>query len=100
MLAASLQRNGQFRICMIDYEPADAMPELKMLWPDVVVLEAVNNTLEIIDILHGGDFLPVIIVVYPETDLIEVVLGERCFKSSVDNLVQVIKKYILVMNEI
>lgn len=90
-LAASLQQqNKQFRICMMEYEPAKAIPELKMLCPDVLVVEAANkHSAMLCSLLREGSQL-MIIVIYPETDAMEVFCGEQNFSAKVDKLVQVI----------
>ena len=94
-LAAGLQPIEQLRIRLVDNGLDKAMPELKMLCPDVVIFEAVNNTSEMIEVLCKEASCLMIITVYPETDSIEVFSGKRYFTSSVDNLVQVITEAML-----
>ncbi len=90
MLAASLQQNEQFRICMTDCEPVEAMPELKMLCPDVLVVEAINTTLIEIEPALKEVFHRMLIIVHRQTDSIEVLYGDRHFTASVNMLTQVI----------
>lgn len=90
-LAASLQQVEQLRIRMVDVLLDKAMPELKMLHPDVVIAEVVNNNSELVDSLLRDYPSMLIIVVHPKTDLLEIYFGKRCLKSSVDDLVQVVR---------
>lgn len=90
-LAAVLQYQEEFRVCMTEYQPMKAIPEFKMLCPDVLIFEAVNNTSEIGNFLRKEHGRLIIIAVTPETDSIEVLYGKDWFTSSIDNLVQVIR---------
>lgn len=94
MLAAGLQQNVQLRISMTDYEPAAAMPELKMLCPDVLVVEAVNTTSAEIDLSLREKFHRMLIIVHRQTDSIEVFYEDRRFTASVNSLSQVICKVV------
>ncbi|MBP2636549.1 MAG: hypothetical protein H6Q72_2456 [Firmicutes bacterium] len=88
-LAASLQQKEQFRICWMEYEPMNALPELKMLCPDVLVMEAANYNAKMASSLRKKSD-PVIIVVYPETDSLEVFWENRRYTTAIDSLISVI----------
>ncbi|WP_188399916.1 hypothetical protein [Sporomusa sp. GT1] len=91
-LAAVLQNERVFRVCMTEQQPLEAIPELKMLCPDVAIFEAADEALGIISRLHKETSCMMIIAVYPKTDLLEIFFDEQYFTSSVDDLVQVLMR--------
>lgn len=87
-LASSLQQYKEMRIGMVDKSAAEILPELTMLCPDVVIIEAAY-TQEILDGLLNVESR-MVIAVYLETDSIEVFWRKNRFHSSVDGLPAVI----------
>lgn len=90
MLAASLQQNERLRISTIEHEAVKAIPELNMLCPDVLILEEANTTSTEIDPALKDVFCLMLIIVYRQTDSIEVQCKDRRFTAAVDSLAQVI----------
>ena len=80
---------------MMEQQPVQAIPELKMLCPEVLIFEDGNYTVGMIDPLLIEKFQLVIIVVHPKTDSVEVLCKEERWTASVDNLGQVIRKAVL-----
>ena len=60
-----------------------------MLCPEVVVIEAVNYHAGMGSTLRKKNN-PVIIVVYPETDSLEVLQDQQSYITSIDSLISVI----------
>lgn len=89
-LAAGLRQYGDFRINLVAALPKQALPELKMLCPDVVILEVSSNTTELSNYLCEKDFHPVLVIVYPQTDSLAIFAGGRRLAAPVDDLAQVI----------
>lgn len=91
MLASGLQQDEKFRVCKIDNAPDKAIPEIKMFYPDVVMLEAGNEVSNIVDALRKAHAQLVLVIVYPESDSVEIVYDEQRFIASIDQLAQSIK---------
>lgn len=90
-LAASLQiDNTQFRVHVLDQPLTRAMPELKMLCPNVVVLAVADDMPEVANTLRQLDSCRAIIVVNPERGELEVCSAEQSFVTSVESLANVI----------
>lgn len=93
-LAGGLQQFAHIRVCLVSSLPEQLIPELKMLCPDIVIMEATGNNAGLIDCLHRANLCPVIIIVYPKTDSLAVFAGGRYFTAPLDGLVQVIEECI------
>jgi hypothetical protein len=89
-LAAGLQVMKQLRISVIDSGLSKILPELKMLCPDVVILEETADTEEIIAAMRIANSKWMVIVVFPQTDTLKVYSRKPCRVDSIDQLARVI----------
>ena len=89
-LAAGLETVKQLRTRLVDMELYQAMIDLKMYHPDVVVAEAISYKPGVVStLLHYNPRL-LLIKIHPTTDSLEVIAGEQHKARVVEELVQVI----------
>lgn len=89
-LAAGLQQVKQLRIRIVDVPIDKATTELKMLHPHVVITDDCNYTPELVSTLRQDNPQLLLVKIYPETDLLEIVVEEQRIISSVEELGTVI----------
>lgn len=90
-LAAGLQQNEQLRIRMVDMLLDKAMPELKMLCPDVVISECPDS--ELVNALVRDNPHLFSIGIDAASDSLTVLAGGRPLLLSVEELARVILQY-------
>jgi hypothetical protein len=91
-LATGLQQDGNFRVRIVDYAPEEAMPELKMLCPDVAIFEAGDHAAMLADSWRAAYPRLTIIAIQPESDSMQVFGNNDCFTAAVDDLARIIKE--------
>lgn len=90
-LAASLRQSTRLRVSQVDGSPGEALNDLKLLCPDVVVAEIAERE-AVKALLQDNPRLKVIVVV-AATDSLAVLGGRPSSTSAVTELAQVITEY-------
>lgn len=88
-LAAALKHDRQLRVRFIDSAPDEALHELKMMQPDVIVAE--NNQVPREWRRRYAELL--FIEIEPQTDLLHIFWGERFWIASLEELPLIIRNY-------
>lgn len=88
-LAAGLRKIENLRVSLVDRAIDNAMSDLKMLSPDVVIFEGGEHDQKLKGEIY---FSLAAIAVFPKTDSLVVYGGDGSFAASVDELVQIIRK--------
>jgi hypothetical protein len=89
-LAAGLQKVEQLRTRLIEVSMDKAINELKMLRPEVVVLEVANYNPNWESALRRDNPCLLTVMIHPETDSLEIISGRQQLVSSVEELARVI----------
>jgi hypothetical protein len=95
-LAAGLQKVEQLRTRLIEVSMDKAINELKMLRPEVVVLEVANYSPNWESALRRDNPCLLTVMIYPETDSLEIISGGQQLVSSVEELARVIVEQTVV----
>jgi len=90
-LAASLRQSARMRVSQLDASPGEALNDLKLLCPDVVVAEVAER--EAVKALLQYNPRLKVIVIAAATDSLTVLGGRQSSTSAVTELARVITEY-------